>query len=255
MRSLVLALIVIVIALSSGLLAAGLALDFLDCDDDTGPVDPCFADPETCGLSCGTCPICLEPSPVPGVDVVLQYSVLPDRFLPIYVLNAVEFSGFQGDVVCTDAVSGAPTTVDALAAVNYGVSSESPNNFVASTGIEGKFVSFDLGGGVIPAGYDLFLVLRLDEDDLLACAPDSVALSSVIVPNQVGAMERGRGGEDMIEEEEVFMCVCVCLVPAARSRAVRLRYHRATLPCSSRDGQRRLRSALYGIPVWTGAWI
>lgn len=62
------------------------------CTDDNG-----FA---ACQLTCLSCPICEDPDPIPGVDVIFQNALIGENDFIIYIDNTLPVSGLQAGIVC-----------------------------------------------------------------------------------------------------------------------------------------------------------
>ena len=68
---------------------------------DASPVDPCtLADAVlACAFTCVTCPVCADPEPIEGFDVVIQYGTVGDS-LAVYFDSAAVVAGAQFIVQC-----------------------------------------------------------------------------------------------------------------------------------------------------------
>ena len=53
-----------------------------------------------CALTCATCPVCADPEPIDGFDVVVQYGLIGDS-LAVYLDGAAVVAGAQFIVVCS----------------------------------------------------------------------------------------------------------------------------------------------------------
>ena len=118
-KSLVLALFV---ALAFGSAAAQQfpCVEITPCIDDptflifgifpcnASPFDPCTAPDSAaaCGLTCFTCPICEDPDPVPGFDIVLQSAMVAPGVLSVFIDGGVTVAGVQGVLSCISAADG-----------------------------------------------------------------------------------------------------------------------------------------------------
>ena len=94
------------------------------------PVDPCFDDPtflflgffpcgstifdlcaevsglNACGESCLSCPICEDPDPIDGIDIIVQYAEVAPGVLSVYVDAKVDIGAFQGVLSCISSTTG-----------------------------------------------------------------------------------------------------------------------------------------------------
>ena len=52
-------------------------------------------------IPCLTCSPCLEPEPIPGIDVIVQTVAVSDTRVSVQLLSSVDTAGTQFEVVCT----------------------------------------------------------------------------------------------------------------------------------------------------------
>ena len=72
------------------------------------PLDPCTSPDSAvaCALTCFTCPICEDPDPVPGFDIVIQSAVVTDGVLSVFIDSQATVAGVQGILSCISATTG-----------------------------------------------------------------------------------------------------------------------------------------------------
>ena len=52
-------------------------------------------------VSCTSCPICAQPDPIAGVDVIIQIIALNDTAVSVWLLTDIPISGGQADTICS----------------------------------------------------------------------------------------------------------------------------------------------------------
>lgn len=51
-------------------------------------------------LTCGSCPICAEPDPVPDIQVIVQSVAITDTLASVWLLADFPVAGVQAESVC-----------------------------------------------------------------------------------------------------------------------------------------------------------
>ena len=64
---------------------------------------PLLSSPLLCSprqLSCGTCPICVEPEPIDGLNAIFQVVPLSDTQVAVWMQTKVDVNLVKGELTC-----------------------------------------------------------------------------------------------------------------------------------------------------------